>query len=193
MIGKLIYGKGFKGLAAYLAQGALPTKERAKDERIVEERRVAWSYSRNLAGLDPEADWKLATRTMKATAAMSARIEKPVLHLPLAWPAADNDRLTPEAMRYVADRLLEEIGLGEHQAMVIAHDDTEHKHLHLVINRVHPVTGKAWSTSRDWERINLSLAKMEKEFEFTPVDTKAAQEFNALFAAVTGLEPPHLF
>ncbi len=170
MIGKPIYGKGFKGLAAYLAQGALPTKERAKDERIVEERRVAWSYSRNLAGLDPETDWKLATRTMKATAAMSSRTEKPVLHLPLAWPAADTDRLTPEAMRYVADRLLEEIGLGEHQAMVIAHDDTEHKHLHLVINRVHPVTGKAWSTSRDWERINLSLAKMEKEFEFTPVD-----------------------
>jgi hypothetical protein len=73
MIGKPIYGKGFKGLAAYLAQGALPTKERAKDERIVEERRVAWSYSRNLAGLDPEADWKLATRTMKATAARGPR------------------------------------------------------------------------------------------------------------------------
>jgi DNA-directed RNA polymerase subunit F len=99
MIGKPIYGKGFKGLAAYLAKGALPTKERAKDERIVEERRVAWSYSRNLAGLDPETDWKLATRTMKATAAMSARTEKPVLHLPLSWPAADTERLTPEAMR----------------------------------------------------------------------------------------------
>ena len=37
MIGKPIYGKGFKGLAAYLAKGALPTKERAQDERIVEE------------------------------------------------------------------------------------------------------------------------------------------------------------
>ncbi|MCZ8036461.1 MAG: AAA family ATPase [Novosphingobium sp.] len=29
--------------------------------------------------------------------------------------------------------------------------------------------------------------------ELKPVDTKATQEFNALFAAVTGLEPPHLF
>ena len=141
-------GKSFRALAAYLAAG------RSGEER----ERVAWAASRNLPTDDPE----LAATFMRATAAQSDRVEKPVYHIALSFDPDDSvDRAT---MERVADRVLERLGLAEHQAVIVAHRDRAHAHLHLLVNRVHPETGKAWERWKDRPLIQEVLREEERAF-----------------------------
>lgn len=152
MIGKAATGgAGFRGLINYLVQGKLGAER---------EDRVAWREVRNLAVDTP----RLVTKVMRSTASRSKRCETPVYHLVLSW--RQDERPTPELMRRVADTTLADLKLTEHQALLLAHDDTAHKHLHLVINRVHPETGKAWAKSHDWRTIEQSIGRQAKELGF---------------------------
>tara|TARA_R110000782_G_scaffold268961_3_gene366206 strand:+ start:1953 stop:3791 length:1839 start_codon:yes stop_codon:yes gene_type:complete len=160
MIGKPIYGNGFRGCLSYLSRG----REGKNPER------VEWCSTRNLGGLAANDDHRQIGRTMRATANLSSRTKKPVLHLPISWTKGDASKLDRETMEQVADKVLTELGLEEHQAAIYAHNDTGHKHVHIIVNRVHPETGKAWSTSRDWQRINKVLAREEHALGLEVVD-----------------------
>jgi len=159
MMGKPIYGNGFKGCISYIATG-----ERGKNPD-----RVEWSSSRNMGGLDAERDHKLAARSMRATANTSSRCKTPVMHVPISWPKEDG-KLDREQMEKVADQTLKDLGLEKHQAVIYCHNDTDHQHIHIVVNRIDSKTGRAWSTSKDWQRLNKSLAKQEKEMGLTKSD-----------------------
>lgn len=145
MIGKVPRpGRGFTGLVSYLMQG--PKGDKARD-------RVAWSSVRNLALDDPEA----APRLMRALASRSTRCQRPVYHLVISWHRDENP--TEALMRQVGADTLIDLDLAEHQALLLAHNDTAHKHLHIVVNRIHPGTRKAWKTSMDYARIEKSLRR----------------------------------
>jgi Relaxase/Mobilisation nuclease domain len=139
-------GKTFRALAAYLANGR--TGE--------EQDRVAWAAGRNLPTSDPE----LAATFMQATAARSDRIQKPVYHVALSFDP--NDPVDRANMERVADRVLERLGLAEHQALIVAHRDRAHAHLHLLVNRVHPDTGRAWERWKDRPTIQQVLREEER-------------------------------
>jgi hypothetical protein len=138
-------GKNFSALASYLTTG-----------RTGEERgRIAWSSSRNLPTDDPE----LAATFMRATAARSDRVEKPVYHIALSFDPGDSvDRA---AMERVANRVLDRLGLAEHQTVIVAHQDRDHPHVHIFVNRVHPETGKAWERWKDQPVIQQVLREEE--------------------------------
>lgn len=139
-------GTGFRALAAYLVHG----------RSGLEEGRIGWASARNLPTADPE----LAATLMRATAAQNVRVEKPVYHLALAFDPGDPvDRAT---MEQVADRVLERLGLERHQALVVAHRDREHPHLHILVNRVHPETGKVWDRWQDMPAIQEVLRAEER-------------------------------
>lgn len=145
MIGKVAAsGSGFRGVVNYLLLGK-------KD--VPNPDRVAWTMAHNLLIDDPDR----APALMRATANQSLRCKKPVYHLAIAWHADENP--DDDMMREVGAQTLKDLALDEHQALLIAHKDTAHKHLHIVINRVHPETGKAWSNSNDYKRIEISLRK----------------------------------
>jgi len=145
MIGKAHTGKGFGGLARYLQSGG-------KGEQA---ERVAWAESRNLPTDDPEA----AARIMRATANDNARVQKPVYHLSLSCDPDDKPDKAELLDR--ANRVIDDLGLKEHQALIVAHSDTEHAHVHILVNRVHPETGKSWTNSHDYARIEKSLREIE--------------------------------
>lgn len=139
-------GRSFRALATYLATG------RTGQER----ERVAWSTARNLPTNDPE----LAGKIMRATAERSTRVEQPVYHLVLSFDPTDQpDRAT---MERVAERVLERIQLHEHQAVIVAHRDREHAHVHILVNRVHPETGRVWEYSFDYRAIQEVLREEER-------------------------------
>lgn len=149
MIGKVPRaGKGFKGLVKYLMLGG--RNEPQPD-------RVSWTAVRNLVADDPE----LVSRLMGATAALSRRCRSPVYHYVISWHA--NERPTDEIMRKVADTTCADLGLDEHQLLYIAHSDTDHRHVHIVANRVHPETHKAWNRREDWVRIEKSLRRQSED------------------------------
>ncbi len=51
--------------------------------------------------------------------------------------------------------------MEDQQAVLVAHNDTQHPHIHVILNRVHPETGKAASTSKD----HLKLSKWAEGYE----------------------------
>ena len=146
MIGVSSSNKSFRVLARYLVEG------RAEEA----ENRVAWISSRNLPSDDPE----LAAKIMRATAAQNVRVKEPVYHVALSFDPGDTvDRA---AMERVADRVLETLQLQEHQVLIVAHADREHPHMHLLVNRVHPETGKVWSRWQDYPAIQRVLREEEE-------------------------------
>src|SRR5207237_4625275 len=55
------------------------------------------------------------------------------------------------------------LGLAEHQALMVAHQDRAHPHVHVMVNRVHPETGVAWERWQDRPRIERTLRELERE------------------------------
>jgi Relaxase/Mobilisation nuclease domain len=148
VIAKTSSGKSFGGLMHYLEVG--------RSGREID--RVDWTSSRNLCGID---DPELAGQVMEATADQSLRIQKPVYHVSLSFDPMD--MVNRDRMELVADRLLDRLGLQEHQAMFVVHRDREHAHVHIVVNRVHPETGVAWERWQDHPRIERTLRETERE------------------------------
>lgn len=156
MIGKARTGRSFEGLQNYLLCGSKET-----------EHRVAWVNTRNLPE-DPE----LAAGVMEATALESRRVQKPVYHLSLSVPP--DERLSERELREIAETVLRDLGLEKHQALLVAHDDKDHQHVHVMVNRIHPETARAWKPSHDYARIESSLRKQELERGFRQVPGRHA-------------------
>jgi hypothetical protein len=131
----------FKASALYLAGR---TKGQSPD-------RVDWFEVRNLETIDPIA----AATIMEATAAQNLRCKKPTYHFVLSFDPKDARRgkVPPEVMREIAGEAIERMGLTEHQMMIYAHKDTKHPHMHFLINRVHPQTGKAFDRHNDGRKL----------------------------------------
>jgi hypothetical protein len=84
---------------------------------------------------------------------------KPVLHLTLSW--APSETPTPEQMKAAALSSLKAIGLEEHEALIVAHNDTAHPHVHIVANTVHPTTGM----TAPLKFTKLELSKWAESYE----------------------------
>lgn len=155
-----------------LAKIAPPTNDFAEVARYLvhgrpgapqNRRRVAWVMAQNLPTDDPA----LAAIYMQATAQLSARTRKPAYHLMIAWHA--QERPTREAMQEVAKQTLLLAGLAEHQALIMGHGDKPHPHLHILLNRVHPYTGRAWKTAHDFARFDDIIRQLAEAYGFAHV------------------------
>ena len=78
----------------------------------------------------------------------------PVYRFVISW-SRDEDAPSPEEMAAHARQILHLIGLGEHEAVLVVHGDTDNPHIHVVANTVHPVTGRT-------ARINFDKAAMQR-------------------------------
>jgi hypothetical protein len=145
-------GRDFDALWRYLMEGPAGAKP--------DPNRVAWVEMRNLATKNP----KTGAKVMKATADLSVRVQRPVYHLIVSHHP--NEAPTKEQMLEVADTTLRDMGLEQHQAIIIAHADTPNRHFHVMINRVHPGTGVAWSTSHDYPRLEHSMRRQSEAHGF---------------------------
>jgi hypothetical protein len=145
MIGKVPdQGKSFRGVVNYLLFGK---KNEPKPER------VAWVETRNLLVTDP----RKAATLMRLTAQKSKRVKTPVYHYVVSW--RHDEHPTDDIMRTVADTTCQDLGLEDYQMLYVAHRDTDHHHVHIVVNRVHPEEGRAWKNSHDYHRIECSLRR----------------------------------
>ena len=137
-------------------------REREREKKTAKRaKRVLWTETRNLA----TNDVMRGSRIMEATArdapvlkklagvkATGRKLQKPVVHCSLSWD--QGERPDRQEMSRAVEGSLQALGLQDHQALVVAHGDTAHPHVHVIVNRVHPETGKAANMGRD--RIKLS-------------------------------------
>lgn len=116
MISKIIPpGKSFQGLCRYLYQN------RSSAEVILS------------AGVRNYDHSKMAT-DFAVQAAQNPRLKSPVLHIILSWPP--DEKIDQELMSNIAKDYLERMNIVDTQFAVIKHNDRDHQHVHLVVNRV---------------------------------------------------------
>ena len=104
---------------------------------------------------------------MRVAAAQSSRCKKPVYHVSLSFAAEDQP--THVQMEKACAAMLKDLGLQDHQAWMVAHRGTAHPHVHVMVNRVHPDTGKAWSAGHDYRRIEHTLRQLEQRWDLIRV------------------------
>jgi len=159
MIGKVPKaGRGFRGLINYLLYGD-QSRELATmlaRSNLASDKRVAWCEMRNVLLKDPD----MVPNLMRATAMKSKRVKSPVYHYVISWHP--DEAPSDDFMKQVADVTCGDLGLSEHQMIYVAHRDTDHHHVHIVVNRVHPETGVAWNRRQDWVRIEQSLRRQSE-------------------------------
>lgn len=169
-------GGSFVGAGRYYLHDKLPEAERGKElsrEQMPKtDERVWFTDTRNLMATDPERAfvemWKTAEDQQwlkrQAGGKTCGRVcEEPVKTLSLAWHK--DDQPTPEHMIEAADAFIKHMGWQEHQAVYVGHNDTEHKHIHIILNRVHPETGKTLDDFREYKRAQEWALAYEKEHE----------------------------
>ena len=119
----------------------------------------------------PNADgWLRSTRgsrEMRTVADGSANVRKPVLHVSISWAPEDNP--SRDQMEAVADDVLEEIRMKRYQAIFTAHGDEQYEHLHIMANRVHPITRRAVNLYNSWYDIQKTLRHAERRMGFREV------------------------
>lgn len=147
-------GSSFKGAAAYL----LHDKGRSDTDE-----RVAWTETRNLATDERELAWRIMAATAMDQARLKSKAgvkntgrksDKHVMHVSLSWHADEAHTLNRDEMMRAANGALRALGADDRQAMIIAHSDEEHPHVHLLINRVSPEDGRHLPSSK--EKLKLS-------------------------------------
>ena len=139
-------GAGINGLLAYIAHD----KATPGDPRPETDERVGWVEAVNMR---PDIDMTRAGLMMgrlvrdapalKRAAGVSARGRKctaPFKHVTLSWdPAEAPDR---ETQMTAAREALDVLGCADNLAVVAAHTDTDHPHVHIAICAIDPETGK---------------------------------------------------
>lgn len=88
--------------------------------------------------------------------------QKPVYSMSIAWHPTKNRKPTRAQMVAAADEVLGVLGLTDHQAVIVEHTDRKHPHVHLIVNRVHPTTGKFARLGNDYLKVSKWALDYEK-------------------------------
>ena len=141
------------------------------DPEAQTQERVAWSEVGNMPTNDPEkaacimAWTDLNAGMLKEQAGIAACGRQAeagaVYHYSLSWP---HEEAPDQAHQYAqVVETLAQLGLSEHQHVAVGHNDTDHTHVHVVVNLTHPDTGKRDSIKFD--QCNLQAWALEYERE----------------------------
>lgn len=158
MIPRTSGGRGFKGAAAYYLHD--------KGARSAD--RVRFTHTLNLSTDNPEraiaemiytAEHAGALKAAAGVKATGRKLEKPVYTLALSWHPSEQPT---EAQMIAAGRAaLAALKMDHHQVLMVAHNDTAHAHIHLIVNRIDADNGKAHGLKKD----QLILSQWAEAYE----------------------------
>ena len=90
----------------------------------------------------------------------------------------DGKRLETKDLKEITARFINEMKLGERQAIAFVHKDKEHKHIHLYVNRI-DFRGVAFNDSFIGKRSQLAAEKVAEQMGLTTVkQVQFEKEFN---------------
>ena len=90
----------------------------------------------------------------------------PLLHYVISVHSEENEKLDGEAARKISESFMESLEMKGFSAVYAVHGNTNNRHLHLVINRVNPVTCKVKDVKFDILQAHKAIAKIEVEQNF---------------------------
>jgi hypothetical protein len=115
MIAKIVQGCGFRGVVNY----------------VLDKDKAQLLYSEGVRTKDKES----IIRSFIAQSQMKP-ISRPVAHISLNFSAQDREKLTNAAMAGIAIEYMKKMGYENTQFIIVKHNDREHPHVHLIINRI---------------------------------------------------------
>jgi len=116
MIAKIVQGRGFRGVVNYVMD---------KDHSHL-------LYAEGVRLKDKES----IIQSFVAQQKLNPKIVKPVAHISLDFSVQDKNRLTDQFMAGMALEYMEKMGYMDTQYIIARHYDTDHPHIHIVINRI---------------------------------------------------------
>lgn len=140
------------------------------DKDAATSNRVAFTHTDNLLTNDAEKAMKVMAWTamhqsdLKASAGVKAtgrKLTKPVHTFVFSWAIEEEPEQTH--MIESAQAGIAKLGLADHEAVYIGHNDTDHRHIHVIVNRVHPSEGKAAKLSNSHLKLSDWAEAYEKE------------------------------
>lgn len=155
MIAKMVKGRGFRGALEYAI-----TKEGG---RII---------SSNMAGKNPR---ELAAEFGEIRK-LRPNLGKAVMHVSLS--AAPGEKLTDEQWQAIGQRYLRGMGFTDNQFVMIRHTDTEHEHIHILVNRI-THAGEVVSDGQDYKRQETIMREIERDYGLRPAPPSIEAERKA--------------
>jgi len=116
MIAKIVQGRGFRGAVSY----------------ILEKDNARLLYTEGVRLKDKES----IIHSFIVQHKLNPNISKPVAHISLDFSVQDKSKLTDRFMVVVAQDYLKKMGYKDTQYIIARHHDTDHPHIHIVINRI---------------------------------------------------------
>jgi hypothetical protein len=129
-------------------------------------------------------DHRLMARDFELIHSLCAESTKPVFHGVLLFHR--DEKLDDAKMVEIAQKYLQEMGLGHHQYAIVKHFDTSHIHLHLIVNRI-DYDGNRFNPYLEYCISNDAARKLVREYDLVPVGKKDLRQtnFDALNASET--------
>lgn len=140
MIAKAVKGVGFRG---------------ALDYDIKQEK--GYLLDTNMSSDTPRA----LAQEFGTIRQLRPNLGKAVLHVSLS--AAVGEHLTDQQWRTIGQRYLAGMDLDHNQYVMTRHTDTEHEHIHLVVNRIQ-FNGSVTSDSHDYRRQEAIMRSIERDY-----------------------------
>ena len=104
-----------------------------------------------------------AALEIQATQALNKRTESDkTYHLIISFQAGENP--APEVLRVIEARLCEGLGYREHQRVSVVHHDTDNLHIHIAINKIHPIRLTIHEPYNDYKMLGQLCAQLEGEY-----------------------------
>ena len=151
--------RGFRHLARYI-QG--------RDAKP----RATWFHAANLPGVSGKDDLELACKLVEAVQAQNTRAgSKRTYHLVISLHP-DDRRLERKELKQVVESLVDTLGFSEHQYIAVRHNDTDHEHIHVAINKIHPETFRIHSPAWDHQKLFTGARALERELGLTPLRSR---------------------
>jgi hypothetical protein len=146
--------RGFRSLARYIQGRGVKS-------------RATWFHAANLPGVSGTDDLQLACALVEAVQAQNTRAgNKRTYHLVISLHP-DDRRLERRELQQVVDRLVDTLGFSEHQYIAVRHNDTDHEHIHVAINKIHPETFRIHSPAWDHQKLFTGARALERELGLT--------------------------
>ncbi len=132
------------------------------EQSVPGEEKVLWARISNCEAEIPA----LAIAEILSTQAENSRsrLDK-TYHCVISFP--DGEQPTRAQLEDIEDAMCQALGFGEHQRISAVHQDTDNIHLHLAINKIHPVTFNALEPFRDYYTRNRICRELELKHGLT--------------------------
>lgn len=154
-------GRSFKGALRYLLAGPRDAPDPA---RVVHAETLNIWSDLDGAAHEMATTWEYRFRLMASSGLApnnGADNKAPVYHVVLSW-SPEEDPPPPPEMAELGKQLLYLLGLGEHEAVLVVHGDTANPHLHMLVNTVHPLTGRTAALRFDKRTMQGFAARYEE-------------------------------